>query len=89
MRSRGAPTISPTSRDLMPTSAFGCSTSGARGWIAAVPAVHRSAATTGDDLIFIALEHTIRTRQLPRSLFHDLLSAFRQDVDDDALRDVA
>jgi hydroxysqualene synthase len=37
-------------------------------------------ATTGDDLIFAALEHTIRAHQLPRSLFHDLLSAFRQDV---------
>ena len=34
----------------------------------------------GDDLIFRALEHTIRARNLPRSLFHDLLSAFRQDV---------
>jgi hydroxysqualene synthase len=37
-------------------------------------------AASGDELIFIALENTIRTRQLPRSLFHDLLSAFRQDV---------
>jgi squalene synthase HpnC len=35
---------------------------------------------TGDDLIFAALDHTIRTKRLPRSLFHDLLSAFRQDV---------
>jgi len=35
---------------------------------------------TGDDLIFAALDNTIRTRGLPRSLFHDLLSAFRQDV---------
>lgn len=34
----------------------------------------------GDDLIFCALENTIRTHNLPRSLFHDLLSAFRQDV---------
>jgi squalene synthase HpnC len=34
----------------------------------------------GEDLIFRALEHTIRTHNLPRSLFHDLLSAFRQDV---------
>ena len=33
-----------------------------------------------DDLIFIALDNTIRTHSLPRSLFHDLLSAFRQDV---------
>jgi len=37
-------------------------------------------ATGGDDLIFCALEDTIRTHNLPRSLFHDLLSAFRQDV---------
>jgi len=37
-------------------------------------------ASTGDDLIFVALEHTIRAHRLPRSLFHDLLSAFRQDV---------
>jgi squalene synthase HpnC len=34
----------------------------------------------GDALIFCALENTIRTHNLPRSLFHDLLSAFRQDV---------
>ena len=36
--------------------------------------------TDDDGLIFRALEHTIRARNLPRSLFHDLLSAFRQDV---------
>jgi hydroxysqualene synthase len=34
----------------------------------------------GDDLIFRALDETIRAHNLPRSLFHDLLSAFRQDV---------
>jgi len=45
-----------------------------------VPALADPAVLTGDDLIFIALDQTIRTRQLPRSLFHDLLSAFRQDV---------
>lgn len=39
-----------------------------------------TAAMTGDDLIFLALENTMRSHQLPRSLFHDLLSAFRQDV---------
>ena len=33
-----------------------------------------------DDSIFFALENTIRMHGLPRSLFHDLLSAFRQDV---------
>ena len=43
------------------------------------PALYDSA-TPNDDLIFIALDHTIRTHRLPRSLFHDLLSAFRQDV---------
>jgi phytoene synthase len=37
-------------------------------------------ATAGDDFIFFALQHTIRTHALPRALFHDLLSAFRQDV---------
>lgn len=43
--------------------------------------------------IFVALGHTIRTFDLPVSLFSDLLSAFRQDVeikryaDFDALRD--
>lgn len=37
-------------------------------------------AAAGDDFIFFALQHTIRTLGLPRSLFHDLLSAFRQDV---------
>jgi hydroxysqualene synthase len=33
-----------------------------------------------EDLIFVALDDTIRTHNLPRTLFHDLLSAFRQDV---------
>ena len=37
-------------------------------------------ASAEDDFIFFALQHTIRTHALPRSLFHDLLSAFRQDV---------
>ena len=32
------------------------------------------------DEIFVALSHTIRECRLPTSLFHDLLSAFRQDV---------
>jgi squalene synthase HpnC len=43
-------------------------------------ALEESADGSGDDLIFAALENTIRSRRLPRSLFHDLLSAFRQDV---------
>ena len=41
---------------------------------------HGSAPASGDDLIFRALENTIARHSLPRSLFHDLLSAFRQDV---------
>lgn len=41
---------------------------------------HHSPAPSSDELIFIALENTIRARHLPRELFHDLLSAFRQDV---------
>lgn len=45
-----------------------------------VPGLNERTGGTGDDLIFVALEHTIRTHRLPRSLFHDLLSAFRQDV---------
>src|SRR5438067_3495585 len=35
---------------------------------------------TRDDLIVIALGHSIRTRDLPVSLFDDLLSAFGQDT---------
>src|SRR5262249_36562645 len=34
----------------------------------------------GDRLIFTALAHTMGACDLPRSLFEDLLSAFRQDV---------
>ena len=45
-----------------------------------VSAMYDAATAAGDDLIFVALDNTIRTRQLPRTLFHDLLSAFRQDV---------
>jgi len=37
-------------------------------------------AQSGDDLIFVALGHTIRTLDLPVSLFDDLLSAFGQDT---------
>src|SRR6476660_1919017 len=39
-----------------------------------VPAAQDPATMTGDDLIFAALDHTIRARRLPRPLFHDLLS---------------
>jgi squalene synthase HpnC len=40
----------------------------------------RPTGTTGDDLIFTALHHTIAARELPVGLFDDLLSAFMQDV---------
>ena len=50
--------------------------------------LHRAAAesngsiagATRDDLIFLALGHSIRTRDLPIGLFDDLLSAFGQDT---------
>ena len=48
--------------------------------------LHRAAAendgpaTTREDLIFLALGHSIRTLALPVSLFDDLLSAFGQDT---------
>src|SRR2546426_346991 len=48
--------------------------------------LHRAAAAaddaagTRDDLIFLALGHSIRTLDLPVSLFDDLLSAFGQDI---------
>jgi len=48
--------------------------------------LHRAAANgdngaaTRDDLIFLALGHSIRTLDLPVSLFDDLLSAFGQDT---------
>jgi hydroxysqualene synthase len=35
---------------------------------------------TGDDPIFLALADVIQQHALPLSLFHDLISAFRQDV---------
>lgn len=34
----------------------------------------------GDDLVFVAVGHTIRTHALPPELFDDLISAFEQDV---------
>lgn len=45
--------------------------------------LHRAVATrqhAADDLLFLALGHTIRSRDLPVSLFDDLLSAFAQDT---------
>lgn len=44
------------------------------------PSLDGASGRADDDLIFVALEHTIRSHRLPRTLFHDLLSAFRQDV---------
>jgi squalene synthase HpnC len=35
---------------------------------------------SGSDPVFVALRHTIREHRIPRELFEDLLSAFRQDV---------
>ena len=43
------------------------------------PSPNASAATR-DDLIFVALGHSIRTLDLPMPLFDDLLSAFGQDT---------
>jgi squalene synthase HpnC len=45
------------------------------GWIDEI-----SQGTTPDNPIFIALQDTITRHQLPVSLFHDLLAAFKQDV---------
>lgn len=45
--------------------------------------LHRAVAARpheADDLLFLALGHTIRSRDLPVSLFDDLLSAFAQDT---------
>jgi squalene synthase HpnC len=39
-----------------------------------------SAASDGDDLVFVALADAVRRHDLPLALFEDLLSAFRQDV---------
>lgn len=50
------------------------------GYRGQTPAPTYGGQTPGDDLIFCALENTIREHGLPRSLFGDLLSAFRQDV---------
>jgi squalene synthase HpnC len=41
---------------------------------------HVSAGVSRDELIFIALGHSIRELDLPISLFDDLLSAFAQDI---------
>jgi squalene synthase HpnC len=47
---------------------------------AAAGRVVPSAPPTRDELIFLALGNTIRTRNLPVALFDDLLSAFGQDT---------
>ena len=44
------------------------------------PAAALVAANPDYDAIFLALNHTIRDRQLPVALFEDLVSAFRQDT---------
>src|SRR5258706_14422698 len=43
----------------------------------------RQPAASRDDLIVMALAHSIEARQLPLSLFDDLLSAFGQDITTD------
>jgi squalene synthase HpnC len=47
---------------------------------AAAPHNHTRAPVTRDDLLFYALGHSIRSLNLPVSLFDDLLSAFGQDT---------
>src|SRR5205085_3756398 len=42
--------------------------------------VSGSGSESRDDLIFIALGHSMRERDLPLQLFDDLLSAFAQDI---------
>lgn len=42
--------------------------------------VIRNSKYQGENPIFIALQHTINTHQLPITLFDDLLAAFKQDV---------
>ena len=52
-------------------------------WGARLDQAVTGAAPAGDEpasSIFVALSNTIRVCHLPSSLFHDLLSAFRQDV---------
>lgn len=44
---------------------------------------------SGDNPVFIALGDVIRRHRLPLQLFHDLLSAFRQDVTKTRYRDFA
>jgi hydroxysqualene synthase len=44
------------------------------------PTVLDGAAAANAQAVFLALGHTIRTHDLPLSLFEDLVSAFRQDI---------
>ena len=79
-RSRGRPTTSPTSQACPTPIACGNSTTGAQRLDrAAQPGIPKPPVDVPDE-IFVALAHTIRECRLPASLFHDLLSAFRQDV---------
>lgn len=55
------------------------------GWVAKLRAVAAgdplpAGATREEQLVFLAVGHSMRTRGLPLSLFEDLVSAFRQDV---------
>jgi hydroxysqualene synthase len=47
---------------------------------AASDSAEHAPAEDSDDLLFIAIGHTIRSRELPVALFDDLLSAFGQDT---------
>ena len=51
-------------------------------WGARLDAALDSSAPDGEPnaFVFVAIRHSIGTCRLPRELFHDLLSAFRQDV---------
>ena len=49
-------------------------------WHRRLHATDDGGGSTGDELIFVALHHTIATCRLPVQLFDDLLSAFMQDV---------
>ena len=51
-----------------------------RAAAASVASTANGSAVTRDDLIFVALGHSIRALELPVPLFDDLLSAFGQDT---------
>ena len=80
-RSRASPTTSPTKAPRRRPSGRRSSTPGSGGCTRAV-AVERSADAPHEheDLIVVALGHSIRSLDLPVALFDDLLSAFGQDT---------